>query len=277
MGNWRKQVDHLSLIVYKSKESYRQCFWIHKFNMQRQFGLLRSLITYYGNPLNSRRLRRLYGQFLGPGDLYFDVGAHVGNRVRIAANLGAHVIALEPNPTLEAFLQSWYGENNSVSILQKGIAGHNGSATLYISDQTPTVSSFSESWIATVRQHPSFKHIQWQSKMQIELTTLDELIDTFGVPTFCKIDVEGFELEALQGLSIALPALSFEYIPLAIDLALQCIHKLEGLASYEYNWTVAEKFLLGSVNWLDAEEIAKLLISELSQGTSGDIYARRKR
>lgn len=244
--------------------------------MQRQFGLLRSLLTYYGNPLNSGRLKRLYGQFLGPGDLYFDIGAHVGNRVRIAADLGAYVIALEPNPTLVAFLQRRYGDNDSISILQQGIAEHNGSATLYISDQTPTVSSLSESWIEIVRQHPSFEHIQWQSKMQIELTTLDELITTYGVPAFCKIDVEGYELEALRGLTVALPALSFEYIPQAIDLALQCIHKLEGLANYEFNWTVAEKSLLGSENWLNAEEIAERLISELSQGKSGDIYARRK-
>ena len=262
--------------MYKSDKSYQRGNQVSRFNLQRHLGLFRSLVTYYGNPLISRRLRHLYSQFLGPGDLYFDIGAHVGNRVRAAANLSARVIALEPNPYLMTFLQRWYRDNNSVSILGQGIAERRGTATLFISEQTPTVSTLSKSWIGTVRQDPSFEGIQWQEKTQIELTTLDELINTFGVPAFCKIDVEGYELQALRGLTVALRALSFEYIPAAIDLALLCIHRLEGLASYEYNWSIAEQFLLRSTTWLNAEEMAEQLSSVLSQGTSGDIYARRK-
>ena len=243
--------------------------------MQQQIGILRSLITYYGNPLISRRLRRLYSQFLGPGDIYFDIGAHVGNRVRTAANLGARVIALEPNPTLAAFLHRWYGNSDSISILQQGIGEHKGTATLFISEQTPTVSSLSDSWIATVRQDPSFEQVRWESKITAEITTLDALVDNFGLPAFCKIDVEGYELQALRGLSAPLPALSFEYLPATIDLALHCLERLEALGSYQYNWSVAEQFRLGSSTWLNSEEMAEQLSLTLSQGRSGDIYARR--
>lgn len=62
----------------------------------RAFGMARSLAMYYGIPFRAARLRRFYGQFVRPGDLCFDVGAHAGNRVRAWRALGARVLAIEP-------------------------------------------------------------------------------------------------------------------------------------------------------------------------------------
>jgi hypothetical protein len=50
-------------------------------------GLARSLAIYHVIPLRQRRLRQLYSQFVGPGDLVFDIGAQGGNRVRAFAAL----------------------------------------------------------------------------------------------------------------------------------------------------------------------------------------------
>ena len=54
-----------------------------------RWGIWRSLLLYYGVPFRQRRMRRLYAQFIKPGDLCFDVGAHVGNRLRAWDSLGA--------------------------------------------------------------------------------------------------------------------------------------------------------------------------------------------
>ena len=59
--------------------------------------------------------------------------------------------------------------------------------------------------------------------MDVEVTTLDRLIAIYGAPTFCKIDVEGSELQVLEGLTEALPALSFEFLPVSIKRAYGCI------------------------------------------------------
>ena len=40
----------------------------------------------------------LYRRFVGPGDLAFDIGSHVGDRIGAFRRLGARVIALEPQP-----------------------------------------------------------------------------------------------------------------------------------------------------------------------------------
>ena len=37
-------------------------------------------------------------QFLQPGDLVFDVGAHVGNKTEIYRSYGARVVCVEPQP-----------------------------------------------------------------------------------------------------------------------------------------------------------------------------------
>ena len=48
----------------------------------------------------ARRWTQLYARFVKPGDLVFDIGAHVGDRVAAFRRLGARVVALEPQPAL---------------------------------------------------------------------------------------------------------------------------------------------------------------------------------
>jgi hypothetical protein len=42
--------------------------------------------------------RDFYRRFIRPGDLVFDVGANVGKRSAVFLDLGATVVAIEPNP-----------------------------------------------------------------------------------------------------------------------------------------------------------------------------------
>ena len=82
-------------------------------------------------------------------------------------------------------------------------------------------------------------------------------------------------MEALRGLSQPLAALSVEFIPAAIDIAIGCIERLESLGSYQYNWTVGEDHRWQSKNWIDADGLTAMLKSLPINGGSGDFYARR--
>src|SRR5688572_22262126 len=75
----------------------------------RAFGVARSLAMYYGIPFRAQRLRRFYSQFVRPGALCFDVGAHAGNRVRCWRALGARVVAIEPQRDFVRILRWLYG------------------------------------------------------------------------------------------------------------------------------------------------------------------------
>ena len=60
----------------------------------RALGLARSLAVYHLIPRRQGTLRALYSRFVAPGDLVFDVGAHVGNRTRALRALGCEVVVV---------------------------------------------------------------------------------------------------------------------------------------------------------------------------------------
>lgn len=237
-------------------------------------GVARSLAMYHGVPFRGRRMARLYGQFVPPGALCFDVGAHVGSRVRTFRRLGARVVAVEPQATFVRMLRRLYGRGRDVIVLHVALGRAPGRARLFVSERAPTVTTLSRAWIDEVRRDPSFQGVRWSEGAEVEVRTLDSLIDEFGVPAFVKIDVEGFEAEVLAGLSRPLPALSFEYLPAAREIALECVERLAGLGDYRYNWSSGESLVLGETVWLDAEGIRRFIASRTLGSGSGDVYAR---
>jgi FkbM family methyltransferase len=243
---------------------------------QRWHGLGRSIAVYYGNPLKLRRMQRFYAQFIHPGDLCFDIGAHVGNRIFVWSRLGAKVVAVEPQPACLALLRRWYGRSPQVSLVEQAVGSAPSRQTLRISSAHPTVTTLSQSWIEAVQVSEGFAQVEWGETASVEVTTLDALIAHFGVPAFCKIDIEGYEGEALAGLSQALPALSFEFVPPAKNDALACLARLCHLGHYEFNWSLGEQHRWQSPQWLGDEQMAYYLAGLSSDEPSGDIYARLK-
>ena len=233
------------------------------------WGVLRSLAIYYGQPWKRGRMQRFYGQFMGPGDLCFDVGAHVGNRVRAFSSLGARVVAVEPQPRMLQVLEHMYGDREDVTILPVGISDAPGTLTLHINTRNPTLTSFSEEWVKGFSEHPDIPAAPWDDEVEVEVQTLDQIISAHGLPAFCKVDVEGLEDRVLQGLSQPIAALSFEAYPLQIDRSMACIAHLERIGTYRYRTVSAETFRWSQSAWMSADEMRQWLVSR----TIADVYA----
>lgn len=241
---------------------------------QRWRGLGRSLVIYYGNPFKLRRMQRFYAQFIHPGDLCFDIGAHVGNRILVWTRLGAKIVAVEPQPSCLMLLRRWYGRSPQVILVDQAVGSAPGRQMLRISRAYPTVTTLSSAWIETVQASEGFARVQWEDTVPVEVTTLDALIAQHGRPAFCKIDIEGYEGEALAGLSQPLPVLSFEFVPPARQEALTCLARLQQLGRYEYNWSLGEQHRWQSPRWLTHAEMAAYLGALAIDAPSGDIYAK---
>ena len=102
------------------------------------------------------------------------------------------------------------------------------------------LSTLSASWAAMVAASPRFSGERWDERVEVDVTTLDALIEVHGVPRFCKIDVEGFEEFGAVGSSQPLPCLSFEFISETGDRTLGCLDRLEALGTYQYNVALGE-------------------------------------
>lgn len=236
-------------------------------------GLLRSVAIYHGRPWRARALRRFYQAFVGPGDLAFDIGAHVGNRTRALRAAGARVVAVEPQPALLSFLARTL-PRDGVTLVGEAVGDRPGTAMLNISRRHPTVTTLSAGWIDQVRDADGFRHVAWDDRVEVPVTTLDSLIARFGRPRFCKIDVEGFEAAILSGLGQPIPVVAFEYLPAALGVAEACIDRLAALGPYRFNLVRGEGHRFAAERWVDAAAAREVMREAATDGRSGDVYAR---
>lgn len=220
--------------------------------------------------------RDFYRQFLQKGDLYFDVGANYGNRIEPLINEGIRIVAVEPQLKCLKYLNRKYG--GRINIVPRGLGSEQGSLTMFIADAN-VLTSFSREWIQSARESGRFEGYDWNNEREVAITTLDELIKTYGKPQFIKIDVEGFEYEVLKGLSQPVNALSFEYaIPEQREVIIDCIHYLAARGKdgdIRFNYSIGESMEWAMDKWLAPEEmLLEIDTAAFINSDFGDIYAQ---
>jgi len=210
-----------------------------------------------------------FKQIIKPGDLCFDIGANVGEVSKVLLDIGAKVIAVEPQNQCIIKIKENIGENPNLTILDSGVSSKDGELDFFICPDAPTISTFSKKW-----KVGRFENFHWTETKKVKVTTLDNLIGMFGLPKYCKIDVEGSEIDVLKGLSHAIPMISFEFCIEFIDDAINCIKILEKIGYTQFNFSLYEKYFFESDVWLASQNIVLQINRIYNPLLWGDIYAK---
>lgn len=164
------------------------------------------------------RIHRLLDALVAPGATVIDVGANIGyDTVYAAGRAGpsGRVVAVEPAPDNLAVLERNLAAAGCSNVVVENVAAGRtaGTSDFYLRGATSAVNSlFPESCYADVT-----------GVLQVPIVRLDDLVD--GEADVVKIDVEGAELDVLEGMPRLLghPTLA---------LVVEWHPKLQALAGY---------------------------------------------
>ena len=93
----------------------------------------------------------------------------------------------------------------------------------------------------------------------------------------CKIDVEGFEDEVINGLSKSVEIISFEFTPTPglIKKSIKSVEHLSGIGDVKFNYSFGETMNFALDEWVSSSEICEILLSiPYKTAFSGDVYAK---
>jgi FkbM family methyltransferase len=204
------------------------------------------------------------------GHLVFDIGAHRGKMVDQYRARGCRVIAVEPMIDYAAFLRTRYAQDSLVEVVPCAVTEQPGEILLSVCSAAPTITTCSPHW-----KTGRFADYTWDREYKVSACTLDQLIEHYGMPYFCKIDVEGHEIQVLRGLSKPISYISFEFASEFVQDALICMQLLSAVDTrYRFNIAYGDdpRWILSEPT--DAETIVTMIKSvPLQARLWGDIYA----
>jgi FkbM family methyltransferase len=132
-------------------------------------------------------------------NLVFDIGLHRGEDSEFYLKKGFDVVGVEANSALcEEVSDRFQAEIKSgqLRIINKAVAHQLGVVKFYANSEYSVWSTTNPEWAERNRRNGSDS-----LECEVEATTMAALIAEFGTPYYMKIDVEGSDLLAVEGLS----------------------------------------------------------------------------
>jgi len=227
----------------------------------------------------SRRLRRsqlrahveqveFYRSLVLPGSLCFDVGANIGEKSEAMLKSGLRVVAFEPNPLVLPELKARLDGEKDWTLVAAAVGSRAAILTLNAARDHGKSSLSKELRQEIVGQY------------HVPVITLDSAIEEFGNAAYCKIDVEGWELEVMKGLTQPISLMSFEFhlSKAGIARTIACLARLQEFGRWLVNISPAESSYFFLKEWEPIERFVGWfpgdLKTTLPQDTYGDIFAR---
>ncbi len=131
-------------------------------------------------------------------NLIFDVGMHIGQDTEFYLKKGFDVVAIEANPVLVKQAQekfATYINRGQLKILEIGIADVDGELPFYVNE------TYSE-WSSLTKWFENHEYAKKFHEIKVKCTTIDKVIEEFGVPYYLKVDIEASDTHVINRLHL---------------------------------------------------------------------------
>jgi len=195
-------------------------------------------------------LTKMVLEYLKPGMIFLDVGAHIGYFTLLASwrvGESGEVHSFEPTPSTFEVLRSNAGQINNVHLNQTAVAAGAGIATLH--DYGPAYSGYNSMYRARMTED-ELSRVK-VTEFQAPTVSIDEYLEQNNLtPNFVKIDAESAEFDILKGMERTInncrPIISVEVGDMDIEGVIPCRELVEYLVDKGY-----------CAHGFDGEEIVK--------------------
>lgn len=160
---------------------------------------------WYHGKNRERRSLEICQQAIRPGDTVIEVGGHIGYLSlffsQLVGELG-QVHVFEPGLNNLPYIEQNIRSQHNITLVRKAAGNHNGVATFYMENLAGQNNSLVKDFDGLQRNlQNAFDNGVRITEAQVEVIRMDDYAaQTRIVPSFIKIDVEGFEFEVLDGL-----------------------------------------------------------------------------
>ncbi|WP_162897266.1 FkbM family methyltransferase [Aquimarina sp. BL5] len=210
--------------------------------------------------------KKFYSKLIHLNDMCFDIGANKGVKSELFLSLGASVIAFEPQSICHNYLDKI--KHRNFQYHKYAVGSNNETKELKLGSHIE-VATFSNKFI----DYFSNDSLSWNQVEKVTVKKLDWLIDTYGMPNYCKIDVEGYELEILSNLTYIIPLIEFEFTGGFIENTIEII-KLLDKSDTIYNFNLNEKPKFELNKWVSKDEMISIFKELSIDRLHGNIFVK---
>jgi FkbM family methyltransferase len=203
--------------------------------------------------------------------LCFDIGANIGKWSEANISKFDKIIAVEASPITYAELYKNINNDNIIPLNYAICDNNNEDITFYHSD-CDVISTLNKDWLANEKSR--FNNKNKFKEIIVKTTTLDDLIQRYGVPELIKIDVEAAEYECIKSLTQKVNLLCFEWASELNDITFNCLNYLTKLGFTKFHIQYEDKYTYEPDRFSEVNDVINALKKTTPKKEWGMIWCK---